>query len=163
MMHRAAGSSPEPAAARARPEPERQQLADFLCFAIYSANLTFSKAYKPMLEQLGLTYTQYITVVALCEEDDQTVGALGEKLFLESNTLTPILKKLERMGYARRQRDIVDERQVRVCLTDEGRRIREQARGNGLLAACGLTQEEFAAMRGAMIRLRNNLMKSLDK
>src|SRR5687767_11241242 len=71
------------------------RLADFLCFAVYSANLAFGRAYRPILEQLGLTYPQYITIVALWEEDDQTVSGLGEKLFLESNTLTPLLKKLE--------------------------------------------------------------------
>ena len=86
------------------------KLADFLCFAIYSANLAYGRAYKPILEELGLTYTQYIAIVALWEQDNQTVGSLGEKLFLESNTLTPILKKLEGMGYLRRQRDPQDER-----------------------------------------------------
>ena len=75
-----------------------RKLSNFLCFAVYSANLAFGRAYKPVLEALGLTYTQYIAMVALSEEDDQTVGVLGEKLFLESNTLTPILKKLEQMG-----------------------------------------------------------------
>jgi DNA-binding MarR family transcriptional regulator len=83
-------------------------LSDYLCFAVYSANLAFGKAYKPILEELGLTYTQYITVIALWEEDHQTVSGLGEKLFLESNTLTPILKKLEAMGYLERQRDPED-------------------------------------------------------
>ena len=82
------------------------KLADFLCFAVYSANLAFGKAYKPILDELGLTYTQYITMIALYEEEHQTVSSLGEKLFLESNTLTPILKKLEGMGYLRRQRPI---------------------------------------------------------
>ena len=84
--------------------PDNLKLSDFLCFAVYSTNLAFGKAYKPILEQLGLTYTQYITIVALWEEDHQTVGSLGEKLFLESNTLTPILKKLEAMGFLQRQR-----------------------------------------------------------
>src|SRR5262245_23199122 len=79
--------------------PTIPRLADFLCFAIYSANLAYGRAYKPILEELGLTYPQYIAIVALWEEDSQTVGRLGEKLFLESNTLTPILKKLEGMGY----------------------------------------------------------------
>ena len=74
---------------------EVRKLSNFLCFAIYSANLAFGRAYKPILDKLGLTYTQYVAMVALTEQDDQTVGALGEKLFLESNTLTPILKKLE--------------------------------------------------------------------
>src|SRR5690242_21364775 len=94
------------------------RLADFMCFAIYSANLAYGKAYKPILEKLGVTYTQYIAIVALWEEDHQTVGGLGEKLFLESNTLTPILKKLETMGFLTRERDPDDERQVVVSLTD---------------------------------------------
>ena len=98
-------------------ESNGRKLSNFLCFAVYSANLAFGRAYKPILEALGLTYTQYIAMVALSEEDDQTVSVLGEKLFLESNTLTPILKKLESMGYIRRQRDPADERQVRVSLT----------------------------------------------
>ncbi|WP_296001488.1 MarR family winged helix-turn-helix transcriptional regulator [Rugamonas sp.] len=143
--------------------PGDQALADFLCFAIYSANLTFGKAYKPILEQLGLTYTQYITVIALWEEENQTVSGLGEKLFLESNTLTPILKKLESMGYVHRQRDIEDERQVRVRLTEEGRRLREKAFGMGLFDACGLTQGEFATTRESIVTLRNNLFKSIQK
>ncbi|ODN62737.1 MarR family transcriptional regulator, partial [Burkholderia cenocepacia] len=94
------------------PSPAAPKLSEFLCFAIYSANLAFGKAYKPILDELGLTYTQYITIIALWEQDNQTVGQLGEKLFLESNTLTPILKKLEAMGYLERHRDPSDERQV---------------------------------------------------
>ena len=139
------------------------KLADFLCFSIYSANLTFGKAYKPILTQLGLTYTQYITVIALWEEDRQTVSGLGEKLFLESNTLTPILKKLEALGYVERQRDKADERQVLVNLTPAGRRLRVKAFGMGLFDVCGLTQEEFAAARESMGRLRNNLMKAIPE
>src|SRR5262245_15469640 len=106
-----------------RPEKGERKLAKFLCFAIYSANLAFGRAYKPLLDQLGLTYTQYITLVALAEEAEQTVSGLGEKLFLESNTLTPILKKLESMGHIERKRDPADERQVRVTLTDSGRKL----------------------------------------
>src|SRR3954468_23862079 len=105
------------------PKAEGRKLSNFLCFAVYSANLAFGRAYKPLLDALGLTYTQYIALVALYETDDQTVSALGEKLFLESNTLTPILKKLEAGGYIRRKRDVADERQVRVGLTSAGRKI----------------------------------------
>src|SRR5262245_29307261 len=105
---------------------ESPKLSNFLCFAVYSANLAFGRAYKPILDPLGLTYTQYIALVALSDEDEQTVGVLGEKLFLESNTLTPILKKLESMGYIHRQRDPADERQVRVSLTTAGRRLLEK-------------------------------------
>ena len=93
------------------------KLSDFLCFAVYSANLAFGKAYRPLLDELGLTYTQYITLVCLSEQDGQTVSELGGKLFLESNTLTPILKKLEAMGLVQRERSAADERQVLVTLT----------------------------------------------
>jgi DNA-binding MarR family transcriptional regulator len=136
------------------------QLADFLCFAVYSANLAFGKAYKPILDELGLTYTQYITIIALWEEDDQTVSGLGEKLFLESNTLTPILKKLEAMGYVNRARDAADERQVRVGLTPAGRALRESAFNKNLRAATGLSAEEFPIVQKAVARLRDNLIKT---
>ena len=141
-------------------DPTNPRLADFLCFAIYSANLAYGRAYKPILEELGLTYTQYITIVALWEEDHQTVSGLGEKLFLESNTLTPILKKLEGMGYVTRQRDSADERQVFVSLTDSGRRLREKGLGMNLVKASGLTPEEFPKMQKAVVTLRDNLIKA---
>jgi DNA-binding MarR family transcriptional regulator len=137
-------------------------LSDYLCFAVYSANLAFGKAYKPILEELGLTYTQYITIIALWEEDNQTVSGLGEKLFLESNTLTPILKKLEVMGYLERQRDPEDERQVRVSLTKNGRRLREKALKMDLTAATGLAPDEFEKVQKVIVTLRNNLIKAVQ-
>jgi DNA-binding MarR family transcriptional regulator len=137
-------------------------LSDFLCFAVYSANLAFGKAYKPILEELGLTYTQYVTIIALWEEDNQTVSGLGEKLFLESNTLTPMLKKLEVMGYLERQRDPEDERQVRVSLTKNGRRLREKALKMDLTEATGLAPDEFAKVQKAIVTLRNNLIRSVQ-
>ena len=136
------------------------KLANFLCFAIYSANLAYRRAYKPILDELGLTYPQYIAIVALWEQDHQTVTGLGEKLFLESNTLTPMLKKLEAMGYLRRQRDPADERQVQVSLTDAGRRLREKGLGMNLVAASGLSPEEFPRMQKAVVALRDNLIKA---
>src|SRR4051812_19091892 len=142
------------------PATASPRLADFLCFAIYSANLAYGRAYKPILQELGLTYTQYIAIVALWEEDDQTVSGLGEKLFLESNTLTPILKKLETMGYLRRQRDPSDERQVRVSLTDAGRRLREKGLNMTLVKQTGLPVEEFSRLQKAVTTLRDNLIKA---
>ena len=136
-----------------------RKLSNFLCFAIYSANLAFGRAYKPMLDALGLTYTQYIALVALGEQDGQTVKALGEKLFLESNTLTPILKKLEAVGYLQRQRDPVDERQVRVSLTPAGRQLLEKALGDSLVEATGLG-DEFPIVQKTVARLRDNLLKA---
>ena len=135
------------------------RLADFLCFAIYSANLAFGRAYKPLLEALGLTYTQWIVIVSLWDEDNQTVGRLGENLFLESNTLTPILKKLEKMGYLTRQRDPKDERQVVVSLTYAGRRLREKGENASLVAASGLDPEEFSKMQQGIVDLRDNLLR----
>ncbi|UPT61495.1 MAG: MarR family transcriptional regulator [Hyphomonadaceae bacterium JAD_PAG50586_4] len=102
-------------------------LADFLCFAVYSTNLAFGRAYKQLFEELGITYPQYATLIALNEAGDQTVGELGDKLFLESSTLTPLLKRLEAAGYVTRRRDAEDERQVRVSLTPGGKAIFEQA------------------------------------
>jgi DNA-binding MarR family transcriptional regulator len=140
-------------------ESKGRKLSNFLCFAIYSANLAFGRAYKPILEPLGLTYTQYIAMVALAEADDQTVGALGDKLFLESNTLTPILKKLESMGYIWRRRDPADERQVRVGLTPTGHRLLEKDLGSPLVAATGLG-EDFPAVQRTVSRLRDNLLRA---
>ncbi len=151
-------------AARPSPEdPDIAKLSDYLCFAVYSANLAFGKAYKPILDKLGLTYTQYITIIALWEENNQTVSGLGEKLFLESNTLTPILKKLEAMGYLRRQRDPEDERQVRISLTEAGFRLREEALTMSLVMETGLGPEDFAKVQNAVATRRDNLLTSVKK
>ncbi len=142
-----------------RPNPaDLPKLGDFLCFAVYSANLAYGRAYKPILDELGLTYTQWIAIVALWEQDGQTVGSLGDKLFLESNTLTPILKKLEALGYVARRRDAVDERQVIVTLTQAGRALREKGAQRTLVQATGLDAEEFAAARHTMNEVRDNLI-----
>lgn len=138
-----------------------KKLSNFLCFAIYSANLAFGRAYKPLLDKLGLTYTQYVTLVALSEEDDQTVSMLGEKLFLESNTLTPILKKLEADGYLQRRRDPSDERQVRLTLTPAGRELVDADPGSALLDATGLG-DDFATVQQSVATLRDNLLHSME-
>ena len=142
------------------PAPERPKLGEFLCFAVYSANLAFGRAYRPILEKLGLTYTQHVALVALWEQDDQTVGELGEKMFLESNTLTPILKKLEQSGFIERRRDPADERQVRIRLTPKGSELRSHEIGNELFDATGLG-DSFVDVQKSVARLRDNLMASL--
>ena len=142
-----------------------QKLPNFLCFAVYSANLAFGRAYKPILDGLGLTYTQYIILVALDDADDQTVGALGDRLFLESNTLTPILKKLESMDLVGRRRDPADERQVRVQLTQAGRRLVDRIGKEAspiLIEATGLG-EDFPKLQKAVAGLRDNLLNSTRK
>lgn len=146
----------------ARTAPQNTtKLGDFLCFALYSANLAFGRAYRPILDKLGLTYTQYVTLVALSEQDGQTVGDLGDKLFLESNTLTPILKKLESLGYAERRRDPADERQVRVNITPAGRKLRDKVESNAsqLIEATGLGND-FGKVQQTIARLRDNLLSS---
>jgi DNA-binding MarR family transcriptional regulator len=152
-------SKTKPAGSR----PSTPRLSDFLCFAVYSANLAFGRAYRPILEEVGLTYTQYIAIVALWETDHQTVGSLGEKLFLESNTLTPILKKLEGMGYLRRQRDAADERQVVVSLTDAGRQLREKGLCMNLVEETGLAPDEFAKLQQGVVALRDNLIRAAKR
>ncbi|NJM93068.1 MAG: MarR family transcriptional regulator [Rhodospirillaceae bacterium] len=124
--------------------------------------MAFGRVYKPVLDQVGLTYPQYIAIVALWEEDNQTVSSLGDKLFLESNTLTPMLKKLEAMGYVRRQRSAADERQVVVSLTDAGRRAREKVSSTNLVKSTGLSAEDFRTMQRGVVALRNNLMAATD-
>ncbi len=139
----------------------QRKLADFLCFSVYSANLAFGRAYKPVLDDLGITYTQWIAIVALWEEDHLTVKGLGEKLFLESNTLTPILKKLEELGYLKRQRDPSDERQVVVSLTKAGRELRDKGGNNQVAKATGLDPEEFERVQKAVAKLRDSLIKNV--
>ena len=134
------------------------RLADFLCFAVYSANLAYGRAYKPILDELGVTYTQWIIIVALWEEDGQSVKSLGDKLFLESNTLTPILKKLESLGYLQRRRDPSDERQVIISLTDAGRALREKGGQRTLVKATGLEPDEFRQVQQTITRVRDNLI-----
>ena len=143
-----------------KPPAGDRRLGDFLCFAIYSANLAFGRAYRKGLEDLGLTYPQWIAIVALWEQDGQTVSELGEKMFLESNTLTPVLKKLETMGYLRRQRNPTDERQVRISLTEAGRLLREKGMHMNLVAATGLKPDEFARLQETVVTVRDNLIKA---
>jgi DNA-binding MarR family transcriptional regulator len=132
------------------------KLDDQLCFAVYSASHAFNRLYKPLLERLGLTYPQYLAMIVLWEADDITVGALGERLALESNTLTPLLKRLEAMGLITRGRDPKDERQVRIRLTDKGRALHGPACAvpGDLLAKTGLSLADIARIRGEVERLR---------
>lgn len=98
-----------------------------LCFALYSTSLAITKLYQPLLAALGLTYPQYLVLLVLWEHDDVTVSALGERLFLDSGTLTPLLKRMEAAGLLRRTRSRLDERRVQIALTDRGRALKAQA------------------------------------
>ncbi|TNF09112.1 MAG: MarR family transcriptional regulator [Bacillota bacterium] len=101
------------------------KLSDQLCFLLYANARHIIKSYKPFLDPYGLTYTQYITMIALWENDHQLVGELGDKLSLDSGTLTPLLKKLEKDGRIKRIRDVNDERRVMIELTDAGLKLSE--------------------------------------
>jgi DNA-binding MarR family transcriptional regulator len=103
------------------------QLDNQLCFALYSTSLAMTKMYKPLLEELGLTYPQYLAMLVLWERDGLMVSELGERLYLDSGTLTPLLKRLEASGFISRIRDIEDERRVRITLTSSGRRLKTRA------------------------------------
>ncbi len=135
-------------------------LDDQLCFAIYSANHAFTRLYKPLLEAIGLTYPQYLVMLVLWEQDDQPVGAIGERLFLESSTLTPLLKRLEAAGYVRRTRDPADERQVRISLTEHGRAVQALTRAfpRCIVDASGMSPEKLMALKQEVAGLRDAFM-----
>ena len=138
------------------------RLADFMCFSVYSANLAYSRVYRPVLEKLGVTYPQYIAIVSLWEEDNQTVNELSEKLFLEPSTVTPMLKKLEAQGYLTRTRDEKDERVVRIALTEKGRQTRLHAADYSKLTvqASGLEKAQFRKLQQEIASLRDNLTRA---
>lgn len=131
-----------------------------LCFALYSASLAMTRFYKPLLAPLGLTYPQYLVMLLLWEQDDRSVGTLGEQLQLDSGTLTPLLKRLEAQRLILRLRDAADERRVRVRLTDEGRALRERARPvpRAVLCATGCEIDELAALTLRLKTLRDSLL-----
>jgi MarR family transcriptional regulator, organic hydroperoxide resistance regulator len=134
-------------------------LANQLCFAVYSTAHAFNRVYKPLLDALGLTYPQYLVMLVLWEQDDVAVKEIGERLFLDSGTLTPLLKRLEAIGYIRRRRDPADERQVRISLTEAGAALRAKA---GKVPACiqaasGLDVPQARQLLSAVAALREAL------
>lgn len=130
-----------------------------LCFALYSSSLLMTKLYKPMLDEIGLTYPQYLAMLALWEEDGVTVSALGGRLYLDSGTLTPLLKRLEKAGLIVRERNAEDERQVLVRLTPAGRALKRQAAAipKKLAASSGVPVAELIALRKKLQKLRGEM------
>ncbi|MCZ8180083.1 MAG: MarR family transcriptional regulator [Rhizobium sp.] len=130
-----------------------------LCFALYGAAHAFTRAYKPLLSPLGLTYPQYVVMMALWEEDDLSVKALGEKVGLDSGTLSPLLKRLEQMHYVSRRRDAADERVVFITLTADGRALKGRAlqifSTIGNLTGCDIA--EIESLRDSLKRLKIQL------
>jgi MarR family transcriptional regulator, organic hydroperoxide resistance regulator len=141
------------------PKTPTLKLDEFLCFEVYLASHAFNRVYQPLLNKLRLTYPQYLVMVLLWERDDQTVGELGARLSLESNTLTPLLKRLETLGYIKRNRDPADERQVRVRLTASGRTLRAKALHipGCILAASALDAKAAKQLMTGIATLRRTL------
>ncbi len=128
-----------------------------LCFSLYGASMAINRAYKPLLDDLGVTYPQYLVLSVLWEGDGQTIGAVAERLSLEPSTITPLVKRLEQAGFVDRQRNPKDERQVQVRLTDRGRdlRVRTGCLTDTLLRRSGLTVEAIIALNKQVQALRD--------
>ena len=150
----------------------RKQTADLMlrldnqvCFAVYSTAHAFNRVYKPLLDRLGLTYPQYLVMLVLWERDDVAVKEIGERLFLDSGTLTPLLKRLEAADLVRRTRGTADERQVLIALTSKGRALQEKARTvpQSILAASACSISELSALKNDLVALRDRLNAALSE
>lgn len=141
------------------------KLENQLCFAIYTASREITKLYRPLLEELGLTYTQYITMLALWEKDKVTVKELGNQLFLDSGTLTPLLKKLESMQLVLREREKADERNVIISLTEQGLALKEKAIGvpYRLFSEAGVSLEEAIQVHTQVTQLLKKVQKNVGQ
>lgn len=150
--------SPRPAAAN----PPIRLLDDQLCFALYSTGLAMAKAYRKPLAALGLTYPQYLVMLVLWAGDQLTVSEIGKRLFLDSATLTPLLKRLEAAGLVTRTRARNDERQVLVALAPAGHALKAKvpALQQGIFCATGCPADELAATKARLETLRNNLLSA---
>lgn len=138
---------------------EALALGQQLCFAVYSVAHAFNRTYKPLLDRFGITYPQYLVLLALWQKDSMTVKGIGEELGLDSGTLSPLLKRLETSGFVSRTRDKSDERQVIITLTQKGRDLKTEAFGilMEIGKATGCSMEEAAALRSALSDLNRHL------
>ena len=135
------------------------QLDNQICFAVYSAAHAFNRVYKPLLDRLGLTYPQYLVMLVLWEHDDVPLKDIGERLFLDSGTLTPLLKRLEAADLVNRTRSTADERQVLIALTPKGQALREKARAvpQAILASAACSLGELSSIKNDIVALRDRL------
>jgi DNA-binding MarR family transcriptional regulator len=127
-------------------------LDDQLCFALYAASRALTARYRPQLDEIGLTYPQYLVMMLLWEQDNQTVGQLGSRLNLDSGTLSPLLKRLTAAGLVTRHRRVEDERSVAIALTDRGRALRERglAISEDMIGALKLDADEVGALKSQL-------------
>ena len=128
-----------------------------LGFGLYSAFMAVSRTYKPWLDQLGLTYPQYLVMCVLWENDEQTIGSIASRLDLEPSTITPLVKRLEQAGHVVRRRNPQDERQVNVTLTKEGRAVRAKTKtlADALYGKSGMTPSQVADLNKRVTALRD--------
>lgn len=142
---------------------EHLTLDEQICFPLYAASRAMTAVYRPRLERLGLTYPQYLVMLALWERDDRSVGDLCDALALDSGTLSPLLKRLEAAGLVARRRSAVDERRVDVQLTTRGRALRAEAVAipAGMAEAAGLSMDELATLREILRRMTDSLLSHL--
>src|ERR1700761_1596001 len=140
-------------------------LEEQLCYSIYSAGLAINRTYKPLLDELGITYPQYLVLNALWEQDEQSIGAIGERLALESSTLTPLLKRLAAAGLITRRRGPDDERQVFIALTESGHALRDRAQclGQAFFVASGMDMERLGRLNDEIKQLRDAFAARLAK
>ncbi len=146
------------------PDPrELQRLDNQLCFALYSSSLVMTKLYKPLLGALGLTYPQYLVLLVLWGSDAIGISELGERLYLDSGTLTPLLKRMESAGLVVRERVAADERRVIVTLTAAGRELRRKTEGVPMQVACatGCKLDEISELTARLQALRSNVANQL--
>ena len=151
--------------ARKQAADQMLRLDNQICFAIYSTAHTFNRVYKPLLDRLGLTYPQYLVMLVLWERDDVPVKDIGERLFLDSGTLTPLLKRLEAADLIKRTRGTADERQVLIALTQQGQALREKARSvpQSILAASACSIGELSTIKNEIVALRDRLKAALGE
>ncbi|TDV70428.1 MarR family winged helix-turn-helix transcriptional regulator [Pseudomonas sp. LP_7_YM] len=142
---------------------ENLLLDNQLCFALYSTSLMMTKVYKPLLQELNLTYPQYLAMLVLWEEEGMTVGEVSTRLLTDPGSLTPLLKRLETEGLIRRTRSKEDERVVLLHLTEQGKALHKKAQSipQCILAATGMTVEQLQALQKSLLSLRGNLHASL--
>ena len=138
-------------------------LDDQLCFSLYAASIAINRTYKPMLDKMGITYPQYLVLSVLGENDGMTVGAIADRLSLESSTITPPVKRMEQAGLVERRRSTTDERQVHVWLTSAGRDllVRSNCLGETLVARAGMTPAQFEALNRQVQALRSALAEEM--
>lgn len=153
-----------PETVQCAPDADFLRLDQQICFPLYAASNALTRAYRPVLAPLDLTYPQYLVMLVLWERDGLSVGELGQRLRLDSGTLTPLLKRMEAAGLLTRRRAADDERRVEIALTEAGRALREQAKAvpPQMLCAMGMTQDDLKSLKAGLEALLDHLDRSAE-